>query len=418
MQHQSAGLTHAGRVRRQNQDTILMAWELGLYILCDGCGGRAAGEVASKMACEITHQVIREKYRLLEDYAGKPSLLRRRKAIDLITSAINVASEQMYAAGRSDLSKSGMGSTIVALVIVASRAIIAHAGDSRLYLLRDSQIHRLTEDHNMADQYVKMGLMTSEQGRKSPYAAMITRAVGFHEHAQLDTLHFELAPGDMLLLCSDGLSMYLTENELTRICRNTALDQVPEELIRLANHRGGADNSSAIIVRVDPEASEGDRDVVRCLQTLRRVPLFQHLSFKELLGLMDLVEIESYETGRRILAEGQTSDRFFVSISGSMEVVKSGQVLAQLPAGSLLGEMGLIDRRGRSADIIAKEPARVMMIPRAEFFSLLKRDRTLAVKVLWGLCHVLNSRLRHTSEELSGVKVNLDQLTGPDRPFV
>jgi len=418
MHHQSFGVTDPGRICTQNQDTILLDDDIGLYILCDGCGGHAAGDVASNMTCDITGEAIRRNYDVLADYADDPTSAKRARAFELIASAIDTASEQVYEAARCDLNKGGMGSTIVLLAVVGNRAIVAHAGDSRGYLLREGQIHQLTEDHNMADQYVKMGLITSQEALTSRYATMITRAVGFHPRARVDTLHFELAPADVLLLCSDGLTRYLSDSELANLCGDALSGEAPVRMISAANDRGGEDNVSAIVVRIPADFPSAGPDVSRRLTTLQQLPLFRHLSFKELLSIMDLADVDSYDAGQRIVAEGDPSDRVFISSSGSVRIVKGGQTLAELPEGSLLGELGLIDHGPRSADIIARGPMRLMVISRRDFFRLLKQDGILATKVLWGLCHVLTGRLRDTDKHLSDTKWDLDQLTPEARPFV
>jgi len=418
MHHQSFGVTDPGRICTQNQDTIFLDDDIGLYILCDGCGGHAAGEVASSMTRDITGEVIRREYHVLADYAADPTRAKRGKALELISSAIDTASEHIYEAARTDLSKGGMGSTIVLLAVVGDRAIVAHAGDSRGYLLREGQMHQLTEDHNMADQYVRMGLITSQDSRTSRYATMITRAVGFHPRARVDTLHFELAGGDALLLCSDGLTRYLSEGELADLCGEGFSSETPARMIGAANDRGGEDNVSVIVVNIPPDVSSADRDVSRGLRILQQLSLFRHLSFKELLRIMDLADVETYHAGQRIVAEGDPSDQVFISISGSVRIVKGGQALADLPEGALLGELGLIDHGPRSADIVATEPVRLMTISRRDFFCLLKQDGIMATKVLWGLCHVLSGRLRDTDKYLSDAKWGLDQLTPEAQPFV
>lgn len=403
MNHRSYGLSDPGRVRKTNEDSILLDPEMGLYIVSDGCGGHAAGDVASQLACQAAAERMRQGAELLRSCAERPRALKARKAAALMASAINVASAAICAAGRSDPAKRGMGCTAVALAVLGNRAIVAHAGDSRLYLVRGGHAHLLTEDHTLAGQYVRMGLITRKQARASPYATMLTRAVGRHQCVQVDTLHFELAPGDLLILCSDGLSGHLSERELASVCRQVPAPNLPAVLADLANRRGGQDNISVIAVQMEPAPPPAGRELHRRLQILHRVPLFRHLSYRELLQLMDIVRLETYEPGGRILQEGQAGDRVFVTLAGTVRVVKGGQVLTELPAGSLFGEMSLIDDSPRSADVDVSGRARVMAILRADFFALLRRERSLAVKVLWGLCRVLNARLRKTTETLSAV---------------
>ena len=414
MSHTSYGLSHVGRLLDVNEDSILMAENLGVYILCDGCGGHSAGEVASKIAAKITLEGIEANSEVLANYASNPSQAGGEEVISVLHDAINAASSEVHKTARSDKGKAGMGTTVVVLIVLGENAIVAHAGDSRAYLIRGGKTHPVTEDHNMASHYVRLGLLKADKAPNSRWASMLTRAVGYHEHVHVDTLHFALAPEDSLLLCSDGLTRYLSRNELAEVFAAEPISNVPHELIRRANTRGGADNISVIVVQMPPGKSDRADDVIRGMQTLKKVPLFKHLTFHELLQVMDLTSIRSFESGRSIVDEGDTSDTIFVSVSGLVEVVKGGRKIAELPAGSVLGEMGLIDFEPRSASIVAVKPTRLLAICRKDFFALLRRESTLAVKVLWGLCRVLNGRLRDTSENL---REAIDPQEGGDSPF-
>jgi len=425
MEHESFGLTDPGTVREANEDAILMDGELGLYIVCDGCGGERAGAEASRLAARVVRAALRGHFDVLKTYAERPTVRRRVKAVELIAAAINAASKKLHELAASDPARAGMGSTIVLLAILGDRAVCAHAGDSRLYLCRRGRVHRLTEDHNLANRYVRLGLLSRKQAERSRSASMVTRVVGRHEEAHADTLHFELVGGDAFLLCTDGLSRYLSDEEIARAFEELPAGRIPAEMVRIARQRGGEDNISAVVVRLAGEPGERGQAVIRGLRALQHVPLFRHLSFEELLRVMDIARVEHHESSARIVAQGEASERLFVVAAGSVEVVRDGAVLARLPAGSLFGEMGLIDRAPRSADIVAAEPVRLLGIGREDFFALLRRERSLAVKVLWGLCCLLNDRLRGTSARLSdsagippAARSRLDELADAVRPFV
>jgi CRP-like cAMP-binding protein len=148
------------------------------------------------------------------------------------------------------------------------------------------------------------------------------------------------------------------------------------------------------------------------------VPLFRNLTYVELLRVMGAVHVESYKAGTRIVTEGRIGDRLFVSLSGEVEVVKNEHTLARLPVGSLFGEMGFLDGTERSADVVAVGDVRAMAIGRDDLIGMLRRDRTMAVRVLWGLCRVLNRRLYATSEELSSARSSLARLDQAECPIV
>jgi hypothetical protein len=313
-----------------------------------------------------------------------------------------------------------MATTVVVLTVMGNQAIIAHAGDSRAYLLRSGKIYQITEDHTMASRYVKMGLLSPEAAKKAPSAAHLLRAVGFHQHIRLETLHFELASGDRLVLCSDGLTGYLSEEDIAKVCQATPAMQIPHKLIQAANQCGGADNISVILVEVDasgPADAEAAADLEQRLKCLHAVPLFRKLSFVELLRVMGIARTVTREAGEMIITEGEPSGWLYVNLTGLVKVVKKGHGLASLPPGSLFGEMGFLDANPRSADVQAEENVRLLAIPRDGLLELLRSDRTLAVRVLWGLCRVLNHRLQNTSESLSFAKDYLAQLDDPNCPL-
>jgi PPM family protein phosphatase len=425
MKHESFGLTDPGRVRPDNQDAILRDEEFGLFLVCDGCGGQRSGNIASRMAAQVTDTAIRKHTSAMSAFAADPSPTNRSRATATIMAAINAASEKIYKTAQDEPDKAGMGTTIVLLAVMGDQAIVAHAGDSRLYLFRQGTLHQLTEDHSLANQYIKMGMMTPNQAAKSRSAGMITRCVGFQEQAHVETLHFELVGGDAMLLCSDGLTLHLSDEELAEMLRKGKPLQAPLQMIDLANSRGGQDNISAVVVQVEPARSDRGQDVLNRLKVLQGVPLFRHLSYAEMLRVLDLTQIATVPADTKIVTEGQASDRIFVSLTGSVDIVKKGRVLATLPPGSLFGEMGLVDEAPRSADVIAPQGARVMVIHHKELITLLRRERGLAVKVLWGLSCVLNARLRATSEDLAAAPPSgpahgspLAELAEALKPFV
>jgi len=420
MKQRSYGHSDPGRVKKENEDAILMAVENGLYVLCDGCGGHAAGTIASKMTCNMTYEAIKTHRPALADYAETPTRAKRAEIIEAIHSGVNAACERVWAAAKSDPEKEGMATTVVVLTVTGDQAIVAHAGDSRAHLLRGGKLYQLTEDHSMATRYVKMALLTPKQAAESPSGSRLLRAVGFFQHVRLDTLHFELMTGDKLLLCSDGLSAYLSREELAEMLASAPATQVPHKMVRAANKRGGRDNISVILVDLEPESrpAGADEDLQARIDALGAVALFRNLSYVELLRVLGITEVVSYPAGAKIVAEGGAGDRLFVCLDGAVEVVKNAHSLARLPAGSLFGEMGFLDGTKRSADVLAAEDVRALAIGRDDLIGLLRKDRTLAVRILWGLCRVLNRRLYATSEELSTVKSRVAQLDPAECPLV
>jgi protein phosphatase len=245
----SFGASDLGRRRQVNEDAFLCDDDLGLWVVADGMGGHAAGEVASNEAIDnIYGMVKRGKARLPNDVEATEATLRA--AVRLLEGSVQAATYMVYAMSELDSRKSGMGTTISAMMSIAQFVVTAQVGDSRIYRVRDGEVEQLTEDHTLINWQLKQGIITIEEAKHSRHKNVITRAVGNRDYVQVDTGLVELAEGDTFLLCSDGLHGYLRSDEIPAYISHGGDDGV-RRLIDLANARGGKDNITAIIVEVD-----------------------------------------------------------------------------------------------------------------------------------------------------------------------
>jgi serine/threonine protein phosphatase PrpC len=239
---EAAATTDPGLRRPDNEDAYLLDTERGLFCVADGMGGHAAGEVASRLAVEA---LAREMAR---PDAGAPLDARLRAAVAAANRAI------LEAAGR-DPTLVGMGTTLTALALATDDRsfTIAHIGDSRAYLYRQGALTQLTADHTWVQQQVDAGLLTPEEARRHPLASMLTRALGISDDPEVDIIHGELEPGDLILLCSDGLTGMVDDAELAAILArdDLPLDGLARELTAAANRNGGMDNITAILIRAE-----------------------------------------------------------------------------------------------------------------------------------------------------------------------
>src|SRR5262249_18053824 len=200
---ESFGLTDTVKKRKQNEDTLLIDPELGVYAVADGIGGHAGGEVASARATDVVQKHVQANKRVLQAFAREPTPFNRDAALNLVEKAIQRACGEIYRLAHKDSAKRGMGTTLVCLVGAGSRAVIGQVGDSRIYLLRKGNCHRLTEDHTLVAAQLKAGSITKVEAEASELRNVITRAVGIQESVQVDTLSLDLLPNDVFLLCSD-----------------------------------------------------------------------------------------------------------------------------------------------------------------------------------------------------------------------
>jgi serine/threonine protein phosphatase PrpC/CRP-like cAMP-binding protein len=400
--------TDTGRAREHNEDNFLVDKGSHLFVVCDGMGGHAAGEVASSIAVRAIQETISNCPQTLARSArDSEDSSARRDLIQLLEFAVHAACARIFRVAQEQPEKRGMGTTCSLLTLQGRRAYIAHVGDSRIYLLRKGRIHLLTEDHTLANEMVRRGKVRSVDEVEAKYQSTVTRAVGVYESVEVDTLDFDCLPGDRFLLCSDGLSRYLddhatmvrflgpwgamgpsTEENLKEICGR---------LIRFANSMGGKDNITAVCVDVVEVAAGGiEAEEIRLsMETLRSVAFFQYLSYKELVQVASAISVRLVDVGEALTCEGEAGDRLFIVMRGSYAASGSGRDSRILGPGDHFGELGLVDEEPALESVRCVEGGALISISREDFFHVLRGDQSLAVKLLWNLVHVFSSTLRY-----------------------
>jgi serine/threonine protein phosphatase PrpC len=244
MKSRAFGLTDVGRRRESNEDDLLLEPELGLYAVADGMGGHAAGEIASHLAIETLLQARRREVPPSTDGSGD-------EAATWIRDAFAEANRRICDSIRLHEERRGMGTTVAALVHDGDGAVVGHVGDSRVYLFRGEDLIRMTSDHSWVNEQVKLGLMSDDAAQRHPMRNIVTRALGSREDVLVDTASTRLEPGDVFLLCSDGLNTMLSDDEIKGlVARNR---EEPESacraLVHAANVSGGEDNVTVVVVR-------------------------------------------------------------------------------------------------------------------------------------------------------------------------
>ena len=237
-----AARSDVGMIRAGNEDNFHAAADAagGIFIVADGMGGHAAGEVASEMAVEI----LRDQLSSLRD-------LHDRGAAERVMNALRGANLAIYNRTVTETDKQGMGTTASVLIIAGRRYLIGQVGDSRVYLLRDGQLRQLTKDHSYVQEQVDAGFLTPEQARYHPYSNVITRCVGASDDVEPDTFAGEPRAGDTFLVASDGLTGMVDDRRLQQLLLSRAeVPRIVDSLIAEANGRGGLDNITAIVVNV------------------------------------------------------------------------------------------------------------------------------------------------------------------------
>ncbi|HEY2320540.1 MAG TPA: Stp1/IreP family PP2C-type Ser/Thr phosphatase [Solirubrobacteraceae bacterium] len=226
--------TDTGRQRRDNEDNAFV--RAPLFVVADGMGGAQAGEVASKLAVEEFHEALPD-----EGSAEKR-----------LTDRIRAANRRIYDLSRTEHEHAGMGTTLTAAYLDDDHLAVAHVGDSRAYIFRDGELTRLTQDHSLVEELVRQGKLTEEQAAEHPQRSIITRALGIEGDVDVDTWSYPVRAGDVVLLCSDGLTSMIGEEQIVRILGSAhSLDRAADGLITAANDAGGRDNITVVLFRLE-----------------------------------------------------------------------------------------------------------------------------------------------------------------------
>lgn len=246
-----AGITDPGLARDHNEDCIGYDIGSGIAVLADGMGGHQAGEIASKMAVE---HVLRRLKSLLAREAARS--ITGSQMLHIVSHTISRSNRRIYEASESNSARNGMGTTVVAAVIKDSRLYAGHVGDSRLYLLRDDQLRRVTRDHSLVQDLIDKGFYAEDEAHLASISHVVTRALGTAADVEVDLLQHEAVDEDLYLLCSDGLSDMISDTMMEQVLRRHAdsLEERARKLIGLANLYGGKDNISVILMRVKSTA--------------------------------------------------------------------------------------------------------------------------------------------------------------------
>jgi serine/threonine protein phosphatase PrpC len=236
---EAAACSDVGQQRKANEDCYAIAAEYGLYVVADGMGGHAAGQLASELCC-------RAMVRAIEVTHSSGGSLSER-----LRSAVMHANHEIFSTARERPELTGMGTTVVAALVAGERAALAHVGDSRAYRVRNGQIRQLTDDHSLVGELLRRREISADAAREHPHRHVLTRALGVRPKVEPDLAELGVQPGDVLAMCSDGLINHVHDDELAkRLAGEGPLQESCDGLIDLANQRGGEDNITVVLLRM------------------------------------------------------------------------------------------------------------------------------------------------------------------------
>ena len=388
----AAAVSHVGNVREHNEDSHLVDADEGIFIVCDGMGGHAAGEVASALGVRVTREqwLGAATQKALAEWTRAGTLDARRTALSVIKHGVMTAHRTICEQSMADPAKKGMGTTFTGVVVAGGDAIVAHAGDSRAYLVRGGIAMQLTEDHTLLARLLAAGLPLIEGGDTHRWKGVITNALGFGDDTKIVTFTVPLSDGDRLLLCSDGVSEYVGEAEVGQILgTQPSPARAAQRLVELALERGGEDNATALVIKVveagetPVPAAQRQRDDA----ALARCPLLQDLSPQQRLRALRIATVRDVAAGELLPEAALESRVAWIVIDG--EVMHGG---ATFGAGTLLYPEALLGRGApRKADALAVTvgEVRALAVRGDDFAELSGEDPDLAEPMYAALAKIV-----------------------------
>lgn len=390
--------TDVGKRRQRNEDAMLADAEHGVFVVADGVGGRAAGEVASALTVQTFQEAAAELHVAVAAYASRPEWATRNHVLDLLNDVCQRASRKVFDEAESRGQK-GMTTTLVASVVGGGAVFLAHAGDSRAYLLRDGVMRQLTEDHSMVNELVRLGQMTAEEAKRSAYRHVITRAVGLYPTVQADLMSIEVLPGDRLLLGTDGLSDPVPRKTIQKIASEGDAEAVVVALIQAALDRGAPDNVT--VLAVDPDASPQYEAARARASVMEELFLFRDLPFHARLRVSTICEELFFTPGQALVEEGSPGDAMYVIVQGEVGVSRNHVELARLGPGLHFGEMSLVTQQPRSATVTGITFGSAIAIRREHFQEFCRREPELGNQIIWKLLATLAERLSDMNDKIT-----------------
>jgi PPM family protein phosphatase len=393
-----AAETNVGKVRDHNEDSHFIDPEAGIFIVCDGMGGHAAGEVASALAVNTIRTAWSSDSLLttVDRWLTLGTPEARKKLLQSIQHGVVAAHEAIVAEAEADRGKSGMGTTLVGAIVVGGDVVFAHCGDSRAYLVRDGIAMQLTEDHTLLARLLAAGVDVDVDGDGMRFKSMLTNALGIGAECRVSTFVVPVADGDRFLLCSDGITEYVQEHEIGEVLtKMPSPARSAQRLIDLALQRGGGDNATAIVIRV-LEAGETSRPAEllrREDQAVHACPLWTKVNPQQRLRALRIALPRDYGLSEKLPAQTLGDRVAWIIIEG--ELLQDGHVRGPgslIYPEALLGDRPLPDKDGLA---VAQTEVRALALRSDDFRELCDDDPELGQALLDALIDEIQLRRPH-----------------------
>jgi PPM family protein phosphatase len=410
MQLKAWAHSDVGNVRDNNEDNSLVDVDHGVFLVADGVGGRDRGEVASAMVVDGVAQAASELRAVLEEADAHDDPVHRERILNLVRDHLTRINADIFAHDRGRDDEHGMATTADLLLIGGAAAYVGHVGDSRVYLLRDDRIFRITEDHTYAERLrrdERSGVRRLADSN-AKFEHMLTRSMGGKPHVEVDTLFLDVQDGDRFVLCTDGLTDYLSGQDVLELASQLDGEELVNRLVAEAKERGGHDNITVVVVDVEGTDESSQRPTRRSIDTIRQVnfleqiELFDGLTARELIKVLRTVYERTYMDGDVILRRGDGCDALFLIVEGSIALLVDGTEVARLEAGQHFGELALFsDEETRIATAVSVGDSLLLSIPADKFMQLVGEEVVIGNKLLMNLVKNAATQMRATNERLA-----------------
>lgn len=398
MHYEAWAITDVGMVRELNEDSHLVDLDHGVFVVADGVGGSSAGEVASQMLVDGISKSADELSRLARKNSALLDMGHREAVFAAIVKRIQEINAYVYEEGKGIDSFRPMATTCDLLLVSGNSAFIGHVGDSRVYLIRDGQIFRITEDHTFAEQLKRDEM--ADPAMIERYKNVLTRSIGGKPQVDIDTLFIDLEPGDRILMCSDGLTDYLSGPEIEGLSREKNGRMLLDELVGEAKERGGGDNITTLLVEIGPEHERRDTtlDTMKQADILGAIDLFRGLHIRELLRMMRAVIERTCYEGESILDRETDERSMYIIAEGAVDLFIDDNKVTRLERGQHFGEFSLVNDGPRTARAVAVGQTLLLCIPAEKFRAVVDEDPIVGNRLLWNLLQGAVERLQYMNE--------------------
>jgi serine/threonine protein phosphatase PrpC len=392
-----------GRVRKNNEDNFLADTINGLFVVADGMGGHEHGELASQRAVESIRNYIHNAMSGIKAFSMDPSPERRAWLEQIVVGAIQAANLEVYQLAEQKGARENMGTTLSMLLFVSGEeAIIGHVGDSRIYRIRNKEVNQITTDQTLLQEQLRKGLVRPEDAANVPFGNTLMQAVGYRANVHPDIFWLDTVPGDQFLLCSDGLSNYLIEDEIVTVFSQARGEQIVPRLIACANARGGRDNITAIVTEIeDPTASMAATQLDLSTDLLSQCPLLEGLGMGQSMQILPLGELRLFIKDEIIQAEGNPSVGLVMILAGRIGLYRRGTWISTAGSGDHFGDIEFFDQRAASESAICEEETRVIIFDHEKLRAFMEQNLEVSQKLLWNLGRYQAKKMRNYEGRLA-----------------